>query len=252
MKNLIPRTKLFLKRNSSTILTCMGAVGVIATALSAIKETPKAMRIIEEREKEKGDKLTKFETFKVAAPVYIPSMVLCGSTLACIFGSNILNKKQQASLMSAYALINNSYKQYRDTTKEVCGEETHNKIMQAITQLHYDDNDLILKEDKKMLFFDFYSLQQFYAKVDDVMAAEEKVNELFETRGFVSIGEFYDMIPGVVGADVDYYLGWSKNMGHYLYGYNKVEFNHKPIFLDDGTECCVITYTFEPTTDYMN
>ena len=42
----------FLKRNASTILTCVGAVGVVATSVMAVKATPKALILLE---KAKGE-----------------------------------------------------------------------------------------------------------------------------------------------------------------------------------------------------
>lgn len=51
--------RLFVKRNPSTILTCLGGVVVVATKITAVKATPKALQLIEEAEKEKGEKLTK-------------------------------------------------------------------------------------------------------------------------------------------------------------------------------------------------
>ena len=105
MTNLFEASKLFFKRNGSFILTCIGAVGVVATSVTAVKATPKAIKLIEKREQEKGEKLTVLETIKVAGPAYIPSLAIGVSTIACIFGANGLNKKQQASIMRAYALL---------------------------------------------------------------------------------------------------------------------------------------------------
>ena len=102
-------TKLFVKRNSSTILCCAAAAGVVATTVVAVKSTPKAMRLIQEQEEAKGEKLTKLETIKVAGPTYVPSILLGVSTIACIFGANAIDKKQQASLVSLYSLLDSSY-----------------------------------------------------------------------------------------------------------------------------------------------
>ena len=115
--------KEFLRRNSSTILTCIGAVGVVATAVMAVKATPKALELIENAKEEKGEELTKIEVVKVAGPTYIPAIVTGVATVACIFGSNVLNKRSQASLMSAYALLDNSYKEYKKKKlAQVAGE----------------------------------------------------------------------------------------------------------------------------------
>ena len=105
--------RLFVKRNASTILTILGSIGVVATTVTAVKATPKAIRLIEEAEQEKGEELTKWEKTKTATKPYLPAILLGTSTVACIFGAQILNQKQQASLVSAYALLDQSYKEYK-------------------------------------------------------------------------------------------------------------------------------------------
>ena len=90
----------FLTRNASTILTFIGAGGVIATSVIAVKATPGALKLLERAKEEKGEDLTTLEKVKVAGPAYIPAVVTGASTIACIFGANVLNKRNQASLMS--------------------------------------------------------------------------------------------------------------------------------------------------------
>ena len=102
--SLLQSSMLFLKKNASTILTCIGSAGVIATSVMAVKATPKALALLENAETEKGEGLTKIEKIKVVGPAYIPAVLIGASTIACIFGANILNQRQQAALMSAYAL----------------------------------------------------------------------------------------------------------------------------------------------------
>ena len=61
----------FNKGTASIVLTCLGGVGVVATTVTAVRATPKALRLIEEAEKEKGEKLSKWETIQAAAPTYL-------------------------------------------------------------------------------------------------------------------------------------------------------------------------------------
>ena len=132
MNDLFGKTKLFFKRNSSTILTCVGSIGVVTTAVLAVKATPKAIRLLESAEEEKGEELTTLETVKIAGPAYIPAAITGVSTIACIFGANILSKCQQASLMSAYALIENSYKEYKNKLKVLYGDDADKEITKEI------------------------------------------------------------------------------------------------------------------------
>ena len=146
MDGLLAKSEIFFKKNSSTILTCIGAIGVAATAVMAVKATPKAIAMLDKAKEEKGEELTKLETFKVAAPAYIPATVVGVSTIACIFGANILNKKQQASLMSAYALVDNYYKEYKNSLIVwSLGEGTTMDLVGSIVQ-HGDEKLKIVKD----------------------------------------------------------------------------------------------------------
>ena len=53
MNNLIERSKLFFERNSSTILSCIGAVGVVFTSVLTAKAAIKASKLLEEAKEER-------------------------------------------------------------------------------------------------------------------------------------------------------------------------------------------------------
>lgn len=114
---LDPKIGRSLKKASPTILTCIGAAGVVATAALAVKATPKADSLIkaDSRRNHDGDPYaaTKLEAVKSCWKCYIPAAATGVATIICIFGANTLNKKQQASLASAYALVNRSYSDYK-------------------------------------------------------------------------------------------------------------------------------------------
>ena len=63
----------FVKRNTPTILTCVGAAGVVTTSVFIAKATIKAVDILEEAKKEKGEELTRsekiFDSRKKHAPL---------------------------------------------------------------------------------------------------------------------------------------------------------------------------------------
>ena len=250
MNKILSKSNMFLKRNSSTILTCIGAAGVIATAVSAVKATPKAMALLRKAEDDKNDELTTIEKVRVAGPAYIPSIIIGASTIACIFGANALNKRQQAALTSAYALLDASYKEYRSKVKEVFGEESEQKVVQAIMKDRYSEEDIIEKNSDKHLFFDFYSLQFFRSTMDEVLNAEKYVQDMFRSRGFAPLHEFYDSL-GIPYVDYESELGWSEFAGNYLHSYTSIEFEHSTITMDNGEECCVIHMLTEPTSDYL-
>ena len=159
---------LFWKQHGSKILTCVGALGVAATTIMAVKATPKAISLLQEAKEEKGEDLPTLETIRTAAPVYIPSVLIGVSTIACIFGANALNKKQQASMVSAYALLENSYKEYRNKVKDMIGEKADSEIEEEIRSYEPNEDEESDQDDKK-LFLDLASLRYFESTMDEVV-----------------------------------------------------------------------------------
>ena len=151
----------------STILTCVGAIGVIVTSVLVAKAAPKAVRVIEEVETAKGEELTKLEVIKSVVPVYIPAIVVGASTIACIFGANVLNKRDQAALVSAYALADNAYREYKDKINNLISDDTKAQIKEAIAKDQYEENRCV--SDEKQLFFDFNTMRYFESTLDEVI-----------------------------------------------------------------------------------
>lgn len=259
MSSFLRQSKLFVKRNGGTILTCLGGAGVIATTVMAVKATPKALARVETAEKEKGEELTKLEYVRTVTPVYIPTVVTGAATIACIFGANVLNKRHQASLASAYALIDSSYKEYKAKLKELYGEETHNEIINSImvekaedmyiTSGYLGTNCNLPIEDsgsEPKIFYDVHSGRYFESTIEQVMNAEYHLNRNYILRGYSYLNEFYDLL-GLEPTDYGSVMGWAPtDEGMYW-----IEFNHRKSALNDGTPVYVIDMPFEPTYDFL-
>ena len=237
-----------LYRSSPTILTVVASVGVIVTTITAVRATPKAIKLLKETELEKGENLTKLETVRVAGPAYIPSALLGVSTIVCIFGANALNKKKQASLMSAYAMLYESYKQYRKSAKTVYGEDADDKIHAEMAkdamvssydwgyQVYNMDMD---SESERLLFYDLSSKKYFKTTMAAVLNAQYHVNRNLAIRGDCSLNEYLSFL-GVEEVDGGDELGWDisymvEEMDCYW-----LDFDNCKTTLEDGLECIVI------------
>ena len=248
-RKLYQTSRIFLKRNSATILTCIGSAGVIGTAVLAVKATPKAMESIKTAKEEKED-LTILDVIRVAGPAYIPAGVVGLSTITCIFGANIINKKQQASLVSAYALLDRSYKEYRSKVKSLLGEDSDNQIIQEIVKDRSNEED-IKHTDGKMLFYEINSDTFFESTIKDVLSAEYHFNRNFVLRTYACLNELLDFlgVENIAGGNT---IGWSIEAGEVFYGYSWIDFYHEDIVLEDGRKCCIIKTPFPPTADYID
>ncbi len=235
-------------RSSPTILTVVASIGVIITTITAVRATPKAIKLLKEAELEKGENLTKVEIIRVAGPSYIPSALLGISTIVCIFGANALNQKKQASLMSAYAMLNESYKQYRKSAKIVYGEDADDKIHAEMAkdamvstydwgyQVYNMDMD---SESERLLFYDLSSKKYFRTTMAAVLNAQYHVNRNLSIRGNCSLNEYLSFL-GVEGIDGGDDLGWdisymAEEMDCYW-----LDFDNYKSTLEDGLECIII------------
>lgn len=242
------KTQYFLKKHSSTILTVMGAAGVVGTAVLSVKATPKALYLLEEAKKDKGEELTPVEIVKVAWKPYIPAVLMGTSTIACIFGANYLNVKNQASLMSAYALLDSSYKEYRNKVKEVHGEDGDINVMQELVSSKFDQ-DMKL-DDNKVLFYEHQSMRFFESTMEDVLRAENEYLELVNHKGFATLNEYYELlgIPPIAHGDQ---LCWFDVETNEAYNCYELEFNYERVVLKGETECFIITTNMSPADDYI-
>lgn len=244
MNKLVHRTKLFVGRNGSTILTGMAGVGLIATAVLTAKATPKALTRVDNARNEKGEELTKLETVVAAAPAYIPPILTGVATLACMFGATTLSKRQQASLISAYALLDNSYREYKQKVTELYGEDADDNVKSEIAKDKYKESD-IEPEDGMKLFYDEFSGRYFESTIENVQDAEYNINRDLSMRDYATLNEFYDYL-GLIPIDGGDDLGWSTGMNHDHYWQSWIDFGHHKTIMDDGLEVIIITMFNEP------
>lgn len=248
MSNLLNKAELFLKRNSGTILTGIGAVGVVVTSVMAVKATPKAIRILEEAKEEKGEDLTAIETIRAAGPIYIPAVISGVSTIACIFGANILNKRNQAALVSAYAFLDNSYKEYKNKVSELYGDEANGNIVKEIAKDKYKDYNAPFEDDKQ-LYFDEYSGRYFQSTPEEVLNAEYDLNRKLAIEDAVFLNDWYESI-GLEPLDHGGDFGWSTGINYEQYWQTWIDFSHIKTVLDDGLECTIVSFNQEPVYDF--
>lgn len=250
-KKILYKTEVGLKKHSPAILSGIAVIGVVASTVTAVQATPKAIALLENMESEKGEELSKSEIIQTVMAVYIPTAIICISTIACILGANALNKKQQASLVSAYGLLNESFKKYITAANNIYGEDADKKIKSEMAKMTYiscdgysiysPDMDL---ESDNVLFYDFYSQRYFNTTVSAVLNAQYHLNRNLVLRGEVSVNEFYKFlgISTIEGGDD---IGW--NMDYLMIGgLLWLDFENEYTKLEDGMECCIVSACIDP------
>ena len=159
-----------------------------------------------------------------------------------------MNKRQQAALMSAYALIDTSYKEYKNKVKELYGEEVDQKIRTEVAKDRFEDEESYHEDDGKQLFYDEYSNRYFRATNETVLRAEYEINRILVEDCYATLNEYYDLL-NIPKVDYGDYVGWSSAQMFEMYWSSWINFRHEKVEMDDGLECYIISIT-EPLVDF--
>lgn len=239
----------WLKEKSPTILSVLGGIGVIGTGVLTFYAVRESDRREEEWfEKNRGSdqpEPTLKERIQIEYLPYVPPAICAFASIACIFGANFLNKRQQAALMSAYALLEQSYREYKEKVRSLAGPATDEFIEKAIAQEHDDaKNDLPPWDEVQTFYLKEYG-KFFDRTMQQVWEAEYHLNRNFVLRGYVTLNEFLDFLSLDHVEDGDR-IGWDIHSGEEYYGYSWIDFSHRHYIADDGLQIYEIYLDFEP------
>lgn len=183
------------------------------------------------------------EALKLAAPSYIAPVLTGVGTIACLFGANVLNQKQQASLISAYAFVDQSFKEYREKVNELYGEEADQAVEEAI------EHDHITGEHSLQLFYDEFSNRYFESTPYRVQRAEYELNRNMLKRDYAYLNEWYEELDLDV-VENGYALGWSTFQCMEMYWQPWIDFDHYSFVTEDGRECMGLCIIQQPILDF--
>lgn len=245
--NVYYGTRKFIKINATTILSILAIGGVVGTSVSVGQATNKASKKLKEATETKKEPLNNIEIIATITPIFIPSLLLGGSTIACILGANILNKQSQAALASAYGLADQSFKEYRKKLIELHGEEADQEIQDAIVRQYCSYHQTGVDEpDTKMTFFEPYSKTVLHMYEKELIDAEYHFNRNFTMRGYALLNEWF-MFLGLPETSYGETLGWS-----ICDGYTWVDFEHRLVEEPDGTHYYSIDTVFEADNSWKD
>lgn len=249
--------RLTLSRHSPEILMGIGITGMITTTVVAVKATPKALRLMEEKKRElEVESLTPVETVKATWKCYIPAAVTGAVSVACLIGSNSVNAKRNAALATAYKLSETAFAEYRDSVVETIGEKKEKTVRDKVSEKQIKEHpvnktDIIVTGKGKTLFFDPLSHRYFYSSIEKIRRAENTLNKEINTDPFDSgrtVNDFYEEI-GIPTTSTGDALGWNLNIGlidiylSYQGGDEGTEFEDEP--------CAVLNFVNPPKYEFL-
>lgn len=247
IQKCINSTKGFLTKHSPEILTGIGVTGMIASTVMAVKATPKAMILLEEAKKEKGEDLKPVEVVKAAWKPYIPAVIMGVASATCIIGASAVNAKRNAALAAAYTISERTLTRYRDKVIETIGEKKEKEIQDKIAQDNVKENpvastQVIITGKGKSLLRDMLSGRYFYSDIDSIKKTVNELNRQMTYQNYISLNEFYYAI-GLEGIKTGDDLGWNLDRG-------LIELDFGTCLTENDEACITINYNIEPKYGY--
>lgn len=238
----------FLGKHSPEILTGIGVTGMITTTVLAVKATPKAMILIEEKKKElEVEDLTTIETVKAAWKPYVPALTLGVASVSCIVGASAVNAKRNAALATAYAISERTLVRYRDKVVETLGEKKEKEIREKVSQDKVNENKIsgsqvVITGKDNTLFMDGVTGRPFRSSLDKINKVINELNRRMTYENYISLDEFYTGI-GLSSTSNSSYLGWNLDDG-------LIELDIDTCLAENDEPCIVINYKVAPRYEF--
>lgn len=242
--------KTAIKKHSPEILTGIGIAGMITTTVMAVRATPKALILIEERKEEIGaEKLEAMDMVKTTWACYIPAAITGTLSVACLIGASSVNARRNAALATAYTLSESALKDYQGKVIEMFGEKKNEAVKDAVAKDKVEKNpvvtrEVIITEKGNTLCYDSISGRYFKSDIEKIKKAECELNRQMLDDMYVSLNDFYYEI-GLDSVKLGDELGWNVDSGY-------IDLSFSSQLASDGTPCLVIDYSVAPRYDYRN
>lgn len=249
LANLVSNTRQFANKHSPEILTGIGIAGMITTTVLAVRATPKALELLEEKKNEDWvDELSPLEVVKTAWKPYVPAAVTGIASVACLMGASSVNAKRNAALATAYKLSETALTEYREKVIETIGEKKEKTVRDKVAEERVKKNpvsksEVIVTNNGTTLCFDPISARYFKSSIDKIKRAENELNKqmLHDISGYVSLNEFYDEL-GLDHTSVGDDLGWNVD--------RLIDISFSSQLNDNGEPSVVLDYLVAPKYDF--
>lgn len=238
-----------LERHAPEILTGIGVAGMVTSTVLAVKATPKACLLINDRKDElEVEKLPVTELVKTTWKCYIPAVVTCGASIACLVGASSVNFKRNAALATAYKLSEAALSEYKDAVIETIGEKKEQSVRDKVAEERLKKNpvsksEVIVTGNGTTLCYDPVGNSYFKSSIQQIESAKNKLNARMLSENYVSLNDFYDELgigPTKLGDD----LGWD------IYKDGLIDIAFSSRLAEDGTPCLVMDYSIAPRYEY--
>lgn len=247
--NLIKALGKGVKKRAPALLLGVGITGMITTTILAVRATPKALSLLEEKKREDDtDELTIKETVQATWKCYIPAAISAGLSIACLIESHKIHGRRNAALATVYSLSESALREYQEKVIETIGPKKEKDIRDQIDKDHItrapvSKREVVITGKGNTLCYDTISGRYFKGDIDGLRQAQNTLNHQMMNDMSLSLNEFYAEI-GLNEIEIGDDIGWSINRG-------LIDLSFSSQLAEDGTPCLVVSHNRRPDYGYQ-
>jgi len=230
------------KDNSPLILTAIGVVGTVTTAVLTGKASVNAWLKVKAAEDapDRQDPWAPLETREIVSVVwkeFIPPALSLVGTVTCIICANRIGTKRAAAMAAAYSLSERAMSEYKDKVVETIGKNKERKLRDEIAQDRVNRNppreDLTIIGDLEVRCMEQYTGRYFSSNMETLKAAQNAVNhQILSGTDSASLSDFYDRV-GLNHTGVSDEVGWNLDNMMELTFSTTVDEKDRPVLVFD-------------------
>lgn len=220
LKELVHVGMTYASEHKTTLMIGGGVAGLWIAGITAIRVTPKASMLLEERrckkhdeyleDNEKSPTLSLKDYIQVAWLYYIPPMALAAVSTGMIIFAHKADQKQNAALAAAYALSESRLKEYSEKVIETVGEKKEKEVREAIDKERVEknqpiDGEIISTGDGDTLCLDAWNGRYFWSDIECLRRAAVDLSRRVLDGETVTINDFYDRVNLPEAKNGDYF-----------------------------------------------
>ncbi len=240
----------YASEHKTTLMIGGGVAGLWIAGITAIRATPKASMLLEERrckkhdeyleDAEKNPALTLKDYIQVTWRYYLPPLALATVSTGMIIFAHKADQKQNAALAAAYALSEGRLKEYTEKVIETVGEKKEKEVREAIDKDRVEknpaiDGEIISTGQGDTLCLDAWNGRYFYSDIEVLRRAAVDLSRAVLNGETITLNDFYDRINLNEAKNGDFFawdIGKHNEMIELSYS-SQLDFKKRPVLVMD-------------------
>lgn len=241
---LVRSSKKFAIDNSPALLTGVGVVGVVTTAVLTGKASIKAAEILKDRDDLYEIPATPQDKVVLVWKEFIPPVFAGVTTIVCIVGANRIGNSRAAAIAVAMSASEKMFDEYREKVVEKLGDRKEAEVRTELAQERVNrsgESTLVVETGTDVLCYEEFTGRYFTSSMETIRKAINDVNHQILHENYASLSDLYNGI-GLERTKYSDDVGWK--------GDRMLAVRFNSVLSPEGRPCLAIDYTIEPVRDY--